>query len=640
MICSFRSARRRSMNFSPSLRAARCAVETMEVRTLLSVSVHGTPGDDIITVNLGTGAALVVTVNGTTTNYTPAQYAGGISIDTGAAHTSDTLTIAGLPAAQTTVVSAGLLKATIGTGARGLQDIAATSLKLGGSTGTLQLTVSDSADATARHLMLGTATDSGVTYDVLHGLTPGDIRAAGSLLVVNLGNAGNTIDVTGTAPAPNPLPTFAIVNLNTGNGDDTVNISATGLGTILNINGQAGHDHVNITDPATGVQNIRGVVNVSNPLGHTTLLIDDSADVGDHLMTLNAFNAGGVAYGALLGLAPAAIDFAGANMDLVDIVALHGADSLVVNNTPGGGPIRVLRLASADVLGTAPGQSLELERQFQLIQFVNMTVDFSTGRIGAHSSISTQTEILNVIGASPGDQFTGSFTHVSDGTQVSFDDLDIDQINFSNGTLMTSDLTSAPRGLGLGPRATVTMVFPTIGLSSLSIDASSSLTLSPSNPSNPPSGLTVYGQLSIQGKLDITNNALQLRMTTPDEVRALVRQGLSGTSGITSSFADASHNLGYRPVPGGTGVQVQWTLYGDANLDGKVDFNDLLVLAQNYGRDDAFWYQGDFNYDGRITFADALKLAQNFGRRLAWVTGPSAGAVPAAAGSDLVRRRH
>jgi hypothetical protein len=607
------------MNLPPSFRAAQCAVETMEVRTLLSVAIHGTPGDDTITVAVGTGGALVVNVNGTTTTYTPTQYAGGISIDTGAAHTADSLTIAGLPAVQTTVVSGGLLKATIGTDARGLQDIAATGLKLGGSTGTLQLTVNDSSDATARHLTLGTATDSGVTYDVLHGLTPGDIRAAGSLLVINLGNAGNTIDVNGTAPAPNPLPTFAIVNLNTGNGDDTVNVSATGSGTILNINGQNGHDHVNITDPAAGVRNIRGVVNVSNPLGHTSLLIDDSADVADRGMSLNTFNAAGVAYGALQGLAPAAIDFAGSNMDTVNIIGpINGSSSVVVNNTPGGGAITVSRLADAEVLGTAPGQSLQLRRQFNLVQFTTMTVDFSTGRIGAHSSINAQAEILNVIGASPSDQFTGAFTHVSDGTQVGFDDLDIDQINFSNGTLTTSDLTTDPRGLALGPRATVTMVSPTIGLSSLSIDASSSLTLSASNPLNPPGGMTVYGQLSIRGKLDVTNNALQLRMATPDEVRALVRQGLNGTSGITSSFADASHNLGYRPIPGGTAVQVQWTLYGDANLDGKVDFNDLLILAQNYGRNDAFWYQADFNYDGKVDFADALKLAQNYGKRLAW----------------------
>ena len=53
---------------------------------------------------------------------------------------------------------------------------------------------------------------------------------------------------------------------------------------------------------------------------------------------------------------------------------------------------------------------------------------------------------------------------------------------------------------------------------------------------------------------------------------------------------------------------------GDANLDGKVGFADLLLLAQNYGKkDNANWDQGDFNYDGKVTFADLLLLAQNYG---------------------------
>jgi len=40
-----------------------------------------------------------------------------------------------------------------------------------------------------------------------------------------------------------------------------------------------------------------------------------------------------------------------------------------------------------------------------------------------------------------------------------------------------------------------------------------------------------------------------------------------------------------------------------ANLDGKVDFSDLLNAAQNYGRTNAIWDQGDFNYDGTVDFA-------------------------------------
>ena len=53
---------------------------------------------------------------------------------------------------------------------------------------------------------------------------------------------------------------------------------------------------------------------------------------------------------------------------------------------------------------------------------------------------------------------------------------------------------------------------------------------------------------------------------------------------------------------------------GDANLDGKIDFSDLLILAQNFGRTDATFSEGDFDGDGTVDFADLLILAQNYGK--------------------------
>ena len=57
-------------------------------------------------------------------------------------------------------------------------------------------------------------------------------------------------------------------------------------------------------------------------------------------------------------------------------------------------------------------------------------------------------------------------------------------------------------------------------------------------------------------------------------------------------------------------------LGGDINLDGTIDFSDLLTLAQHYGASNAAWEQGDFNHDGRVDFADLLILAQNYGGTL------------------------
>ncbi|MFT3785987.1 MAG: hypothetical protein QM770_07455 [Tepidisphaeraceae bacterium] len=58
-----------------------------------------------------------------------------------------------------------------------------------------------------------------------------------------------------------------------------------------------------------------------------------------------------------------------------------------------------------------------------------------------------------------------------------------------------------------------------------------------------------------------------------------------------------------------------WTLArpGDANADSNVNFNDLLVLAANYGTSNQTWSEGDFNYDGAINFNDLLLLASAYG---------------------------
>lgn len=56
---------------------------------------------------------------------------------------------------------------------------------------------------------------------------------------------------------------------------------------------------------------------------------------------------------------------------------------------------------------------------------------------------------------------------------------------------------------------------------------------------------------------------------------------------------------------------------GDANLDGKVDFSDVLILAQHYGMNSlATWADGDFNNDGSVGFDDLLILAQHYRQTL------------------------
>lgn len=57
---------------------------------------------------------------------------------------------------------------------------------------------------------------------------------------------------------------------------------------------------------------------------------------------------------------------------------------------------------------------------------------------------------------------------------------------------------------------------------------------------------------------------------------------------------------------------------GDANFDTNINFDDLLIVAQNYDQanPDQSYNVGDFNLDGETDFNDLLLIAQNYGFEL------------------------
>ncbi|MFT3784574.1 MAG: PEP-CTERM sorting domain-containing protein [Tepidisphaeraceae bacterium] len=55
------------------------------------------------------------------------------------------------------------------------------------------------------------------------------------------------------------------------------------------------------------------------------------------------------------------------------------------------------------------------------------------------------------------------------------------------------------------------------------------------------------------------------------------------------------------------------TEYGDIDLDGKVNFSDLLVLASNYNAPTGGWAQGDMDGVEGVAFGDLLLLAAHYG---------------------------
>jgi autotransporter-associated beta strand protein len=169
------------------------------------------------------------------------------------------------------------------------------------------------------------------------------------------------------------------------------------------------------------------------------------------------------------------------------------------------------------------------------------------------------------------------------------------------------------------------------------------------------------------GKLDLANNRLidDYSGGTPiTSIRAAIAAGYANGSwngpGIQSStaIANPTRGLGYAEASdvlafanGATSdtflassvdkttLLVRYTLAGDANLDGTVDFLDLSRLAQNYNVTDGTrtWAQGDYNYDGNVDFSDLAKLAQSYNTTLPGGAAAIPAGAPAGFEADLAR---
>jgi Ca2+-binding RTX toxin-like protein len=166
------------------------------------------------------------------------------------------------------------------------------------------------------------------------------------------------------------------------------------------------------------------------------------------------------------------------------------------------------------------------------------------------------------------------------------------------------------------------------------------------------------------GKLDLNDNALivDYSLASPiGTIQALLKTGFNGGAwngnGIMTSLGNTStFALGFGEASDvttggifagqtvdGTSVVVRFTRYGDATLDGRVDFNDLVRLAQNFNSgvpatNLGSWRRGDFTYDGMVNFDDLVKLAQNYNTGVPGAAVPSAPEQSAAVGVRPGRR--
>jgi len=144
--------------------------------------------------------------------------------------------------------------------------------------------------------------------------------------------------------------------------------------------------------------------------------------------------------------------------------------------------------------------------------------------------------------------------------------------------------------------------------------------------------------------LDIGNNTVIVKFgANPDPTATIAAEignafngntwtGTSAAAGvITSSTAQAPVGpalaVGYYngntdtgasgPAPTGANtVAIKYTLSGDANLDGLVNFNDLVTVVQNFNKGGTDWAHGNFLFTASTNFNDLVAVVQNFNKTL------------------------
>jgi autotransporter-associated beta strand protein len=184
----------------------------------------------------------------------------------------------------------------------------------------------------------------------------------------------------------------------------------------------------------------------------------------------------------------------------------------------------------------------------------------------------------------------------------------------------TSSMTSAL------PKGAVTITGGTLQLAT-------NVTAGSQSPTTPTSNVNITSlAISGNGTLDITNNHVIIDYTPGNDpissIVALISSGYgSGTwtgTGIASSSAAAnsgSYGIGYADAadpgnPAGLSsgqIEIMYTLYGDANLDGKVNGTDFTLMAAHFNDSVTNgWDEGDFDYSNAVNGGDFVLLADNF----------------------------
>lgn len=136
-----------------------------------------------------------------------------------------------------------------------------------------------------------------------------------------------------------------------------------------------------------------------------------------------------------------------------------------------------------------------------------------------------------------------------------------------------------------------------------------------------PSELIVFAdELYLNG---ISGENFQVWKTDGTELNPITEFELNEASQFANLFVPFRDQLLFRGAAVDTGLEL-WSITsdgpaapesapGDVDGNGVVEFSDFLIIANNFGSDNATREEGDLDNDGIVDFADFLMLTQHFG---------------------------
>ncbi len=348
-------------------------------------------GSDLVNVT-NDGATTTVSLGSGTDTVNLGNDTGATTITTGGGN--DTINIQATNAttnvnnsAGTDTINIGSLMPTIGGTVNNIQG----TINVNGS-GSDALNVDDTGSTAAK---TGTLTSSSITG---LGMGSGGITYSGmSALNISLGSGGNTFTIASTITGTTIL--------NTGSGNDTVNVQSTNGATTVNTG--AGTNTVNVGSlmPTTGgvVNNIQGAVTVIGS-GSDTMNVDDTGSTAANSETLTAttltglgMGASGITYSGLsvlnisLGSGTDALTVTGVTNTTVTTINGNGGTNTATLNFSGdfGGNLTLLNFATATLTvgGNFTGQLTDAGAVTPVAIIGSLT---STGALNA-GSIATMT---------------------------------------------------------------------------------------------------------------------------------------------------------------------------------------------------------------------------------------------------------